>query len=143
MMSVVKTYAPRTAFLPTTQEDLQQRSWDQIDIAFISADAYVDHPSFALALLARLLEKEGYRVGIIAQPDWNSTKDFLKLGKPRLCCLISGGNIDSMVSHYTANVKPRSEDEYSPVARQGSALIGQHWCIPRKQDKHTAKTLQS
>ncbi len=116
MMSVVKTYAPpRTAFLPTTQEDLQQRSWDQIDIAFISADAYVDHPpSFALALLARLLEKEGYRVGIIAQPDWNSTKDFLKLGKPRLCCLISGGNIDSMVSHYTANVKPRSEDEYSP-----------------------------
>lgn len=119
MMSVVKTYAPRTAFLPTTQEDLQQRSWDQIDIAFISADAYVDHPSFALALLSRLLEKEGYRVGIIAQPDWNSTKDFLKLGKPRLCCLISGGNIDSMVSHYTANAKPRREDEYSPGGKAG------------------------
>ncbi|ADY14848.1 YgiQ family radical SAM protein [Sphaerochaeta globosa] len=110
----MKTYAPRFAFLPTTQEDLRSRSWDQIDIAFISADAYVDHPSFGAALLARLLEKEGYRVGIIAQPDWNSTKDFLKMGKPRLCCMISGGNIDSMVSHYTANNKPRSEDEYSP-----------------------------
>jgi uncharacterized radical SAM protein YgiQ len=110
----VKTYAPRSAFLPTTQEDLHVRSWDQIDIAFISADAYVDHPSFGAPLLARLLESEGYRVGIIAQPDWNSTKDFLKMGKPRLCCMISGGNIDSMVSHYTANNKPRSEDEYSP-----------------------------
>jgi len=115
----VKTYAPRSAFLPTTQEDLHQRSWDQIDIAFISADAYVDHPSFALALLARMLEKEGYRVGIIAQPDWFSTKDFLKLGKPRLCALISGGNIDSMVSHYTANNKPRSEDEYTPGGKAG------------------------
>ncbi|MGH0053554.1 MAG: YgiQ family radical SAM protein [Sphaerochaetaceae bacterium] len=118
-MGVVKTYAPRSAFLPTTQEDLRQRSWDQIDIAFISADAYVDHPSFALALLARLLEKEGYRVGIIAQPDWNSTKDFLEMGKPRLCCLISGGNLDGMVSRYTANAKPRSEDAYSPGGRTG------------------------
>ncbi|NCC13233.1 MAG: YgiQ family radical SAM protein, partial [Spirochaetia bacterium] len=80
----MKTYAPRSAFLPTTQEDLHNRSWDQIDIAFISADAYVDHPSFGTALLARLLEREGYRVGIIAQPSWNSTKDFLKMGKPRL-----------------------------------------------------------
>ena len=115
----VKTYAPRSAFLPTTQEDLHNRSWDQIDIAFISADAYVDHPSFGTALLARLLEREGYRVGIIAQPSWNSTKDFLKMGKPRLCCMISGGNIDSMVSHYTANQKIRSEDEYSPGGKAG------------------------
>ncbi|NBK20540.1 MAG: YgiQ family radical SAM protein [Spirochaetia bacterium] len=93
---------------------MQIRSWDQLDIAFISADAYVDHPSFGTALLARLLESKGYRVGIIAQPRWDSTEDFLKMGKPRLACMISGGNIDSMVSHYTANAKPRSEDEYSP-----------------------------
>ncbi len=98
---------------------MQQRSWDQLDIAFISADAYVDHPSFGTALLARLLESKGYRVGIIAQPRWDSTEDFLKMGKPRLACMISGGNIDSMVSHYTANAKPRSEDEYSPGGKAG------------------------
>jgi len=115
----VKTYAPRSAFLPTTQEDLRTRSWDHIDIAFISSDAYVDHPSFGTALLSRLLEEYGYRVGIIAQPNWNSTKDFLKMGKPRLCCMISGGNIDSMVSHYTSNLKIRSEDEYSPGGKAG------------------------
>lgn len=98
---------------------MQQRSWDQLDIAFITADAYVDHPSFGPALLGRLLESRGYRVGIIAQPQWNSTEDFLKMGKPRLACMISGGNIDSMVSHYTANAKPRSEDEYSPGGKAG------------------------
>lgn len=98
---------------------MQIRSWDQLDIAFISADAYVDHPSFGTALLARLLESKGYRVGIIAQPRWDSTEDFLKMGKPRLACMISGGNIDSMVSHYTANAKPRSEDEYSPGGKAG------------------------
>lgn len=115
----MKTNFPRSAFLPTCKQDLQNRGWDQIDIAFITADAYVDHPSFGAALLGRLLESEGYRVGIIAQPDWNSTKDFLKLGIPTLCCMISGGNIDSMVSHYTANAKPRSEDEYSPGGKAG------------------------
>ncbi len=98
---------------------MQERSWDQLDIAFISADAYVDHPSFGTALLARLLESKGYRVGIIAQPRWDSTEDFLKMGKPRLACMISGGNIDSMVSHYTANIKPRSKDEYSPGGNAG------------------------
>ena len=115
----MNTQKPRNAFLPTTKEDLQNRSWDQLDIAFISADAYVDHPSFGTALLARLLENRGYRVGIIAQPGWDTTKDFLKMGKPRLACMISGGNIDSMVSHYTANAKPRSEDEYSPGGKAG------------------------
>ncbi len=98
---------------------MKKRGWEQLDIAFISADAYVDHPSFGTALLARLLESKGYRVGIIAQPKWNSTEDFLKMGKPRLCAMISGGNIDSMVSRYTANGKPRSEDEYSPGGKAG------------------------
>ncbi|MDT4762435.1 YgiQ family radical SAM protein [Sphaerochaeta sp. PS] len=116
---MIQQIQPRTAFLPTTRPDMQQRSWDQLDIAFITADAYVDHPSFGPALLGRLLESRGYRVGIIAQPQWNSTEDFLKMGKPRLACMISGGNIDSMVSHYTANAKPRSEDEYSPGGKAG------------------------
>lgn len=98
---------------------MEERSWDELDIAFISADAYVDHPSFGTALLARLLEYQGYRVGIIAQPRWDSTVDFLKMGKPRLACMISGGNIDSMVSHYTSNNKPRSQDEYSPGGKAG------------------------
>lgn len=115
----MKTYAPRSAFLPTSQEDLDRRQWQQIDIALITADAYVDHPSFGAALLGRLLESAGYRVGIIAQPAYNSTRDFLTMGKPRLCAMISGGNIDSMVSHYTANLKKRSTDEYSPGGKAG------------------------
>ncbi|NMA22557.1 MAG: YgiQ family radical SAM protein, partial [Spirochaetales bacterium] len=103
----VITHAPRAAFLPTSQEDLDIRRWQYIDIALISADAYVDHPSFAVALLGRLLEDAGYRVGIIAQPAYNTTHDFLIMGKPRLCAMISGGNIDSMVAHYTANKRRR------------------------------------
>lgn len=115
----VKTYAPRSAFLPTSREDLDRLRWQEIDIALITADAYVDHPSFAAALLGRLLEDAGYRVGIIAQPAYNSTKDFLVMGKPRLCAMVSGGNIDSMVAHYTANLKKRSTDSYSPGGRAG------------------------
>jgi len=115
----VKTYAPRSAFLPTSQEDLSRLRWDEIDIALISADAYVDHPSFAAALLGRLLEDAGYRVGIIAQPAYNSTKDFLVMGNPRLCAMISGGTVDSMVAHYTANLKIRSTDSYSPGGKSG------------------------
>ena len=115
----MKTYAPRSAFLPTSRTDLDRLNWDQVDILLISADAYVDHPSFAAALLGRLLEAAGYRVGIIAQPAHNSTKDFLVMGKPRLCAMVSGGNIDSMVAHYTANLKKRSTDTYSPGGRAG------------------------
>jgi uncharacterized radical SAM protein YgiQ len=115
----VITHAPRAAFLPTSQEDLDIRRWQYIDIALISADAYVDHPSFAVALLGRLLEDAGYRVGIIAQPAYNTTHDFLIMGKPRLCAMISGGNIDSMVAHYTANKRRRSDDSYTPGGKSG------------------------
>ncbi|HZJ89012.1 MAG TPA: YgiQ family radical SAM protein, partial [Sphaerochaeta sp.] len=115
----MKTYSPRSAFLPTSQRDLTARGVQHIDIAIITADAYVDHPSFAAALLGRLLEEAGYLVGIIAQPEYNSTKDFLAMGKPRLCAMISGGNIDSMVAHYTANNRLRSEDSYSPGGKAG------------------------
>ncbi|MCF0237514.1 MAG: YgiQ family radical SAM protein [Sphaerochaetaceae bacterium] len=106
-------------FLPMTKEDMTSRGWSSIDILFISADAYVDHPSFALALLGRLLEKEGYKVGIVAQPDWNNPSSIDVFGRPNLCAMISGGNIDSMVSHYTSTKKKRSGDYYSPGGKSG------------------------
>ena len=106
-------------FLPMTKSDMAKRGWDELDVLFISADAYVDHPSFASALLGRLLESRGYRVGIIAQPDWKTPSSLTVMGKPRLCCMISGGNIDSMVAHYTSTKKKRSEDLYSPGGKAG------------------------
>lgn len=106
-------------FLPITKEDMAERNWDYYDFLFISGDAYVDHPSFGVAILSRLLEKEGYRVCILPQPDYKSTDDFKKFGRPRLGVLISGGVIDSMVNHYTAAKKRRSEDVYSPGGKAG------------------------
>lgn len=106
-------------FLPMTRAEMQQRGWSEPDILFISADAYVDHPSFAAALLGRVLEREGFKVAIIAQPDWKNPESLKILGRPRLCCMISGGNIDSMVSHYTSTKKKRSDDYYSPGGKAG------------------------
>lgn len=102
------------AFLPITKQDMKDRGWDELDFLYISGDAYVDHPSFGHAIITRVLESEGYRVGIIPQPDWKSNDDFMMLGRPKLGVLISSGVIDSMVNHYTASKKPRSEDLYSP-----------------------------
>jgi len=96
------------------RHEMELRGWDSVDIVFISGDAYVDHPSFGAALLGRLFESKGYRVGIVAQPRWDCTDDFLPFGTPRLCCMISSGNIDSMVNRYTANNKIRNDDAYSP-----------------------------
>lgn len=101
-------------FLPTTRKEMEQREWKTCDIILITGDAYVDHPSFGTALIGRYLESLGYKVGIIAQPDWKSDKDFLKLGKPNLFVGISAGNIDSMLAHYTANKRIRSDDAYTP-----------------------------
>jgi uncharacterized radical SAM protein YgiQ len=106
-------------FLPITRRDMQERGWDQLDFLFISGDAYVDHPSFGMAIITRLLENEGHRVGIIAQPDWRKLDAFKTLGQPRLGILISSGVIDSMVNHYTASKKKRSEDTYSPGGQAG------------------------
>ncbi len=108
-----------TDFLPMTREDMAKRGWQQLDFLFISGDAYVDHPSFGPAIISRLLEKYGYRVGLIAQPDWRSTQDFKKLGKPRLGVLVSAGNLDSMLNKYTAAKKYRSTDNYSPGGQAG------------------------
>ncbi|MBO5137590.1 MAG: YgiQ family radical SAM protein [Spirochaetaceae bacterium] len=100
-------------FLPTQPSDLIELGIKQLDFVFVSGDAYVDHPSFAAALLGRVLQNKGYSVGIITQPDWNNTYDFTKLGRPRLAFLVSAGAMDSMVANYTANNKPRSQDAYS------------------------------
>ena len=101
-------------FLVTSKEDMQKRGWEQLDFLFINGDAYVDHPSFAAAVICRTLEANGYKVGLICQPDWRSTKDFKLLGKPRLGVLVCAGNLDSMLSKYTAAKKERSKDAYSP-----------------------------
>ena len=106
-------------FLPTSQKDLKDRGWKQLDIIIITGDAYVDHPSFGPIIIARSLEAEGYKVGIISQPDWKSDADFKKLGRPKLFFGVSSGNMDSMINHYTALRKIRSEDAYSPDGKSG------------------------
>jgi len=105
-----------------TRSDMEARGWKECDFIIVSGDAYVDHPSFAAALLGRLLEAEGFRVCVLAQPKWQGTEgnaDFLRFGSPRLAWLVSAGAMDSMVSRYTANNKPRSEDAYSPGGKAG------------------------
>ena len=112
-------FAEGMRFLPISRVDMDERGWDELDFVFISGDAYVDHPSFGHAILSRMLESDGFRVGIIAQPDWRSPEDFRVLGRPRLGVLVSAGNLDSMVSAYTAARRKRSEDAYSPGGRPG------------------------
>ena len=102
-------------FLPISKDEFE----GQLDFVYVSGDAYVDHPSFGVAIITRMLENKGFSVGIIAQPDWKSCEDFKRLGKPRLGFLVSSGNIDSMVNHYTAAKKRRSEDYYSPGGKAG------------------------
>ncbi|SEJ11948.1 uncharacterized radical SAM protein YgiQ [Propionispira arboris] len=106
-------------FLPISKADMQNRNWDILDFIFISGDAYVDHPSFGPAIICRILEKHGYKVGIIAQPDWKSIDDFKKLGKPKLGFLVSSGNLDSMLNKFTASKKFRHTDSYSPGGHSG------------------------
>ena len=106
-------------FLPICQEDMERRGWEQPDFVFVSGDAYVDHPSFGPAILCRLLEKHGYKVGIIPQPDWHSPRDFMALGKPRLAFLVSAGNMDSLLNQFTAAKKKRRQDAYSPGGEAG------------------------
>lgn len=108
-----------TNFLPINKEDMIERGWEQLDFVLISGDAYVDHPSFGAAVIGRVLESRGYKVGIIAQPEWENNEAYKVLGKPRLGFLITSGNIDSMVNHYTTAKKKRSDDLYSPGGKGG------------------------
>lgn len=107
-------------FIPTTVAEKQNRGWDELDVIFVSGDAYIDQPAFGVPLLARWLERQGFRVGIIAQPDWRSKEPFMVLGRPRLFFAVSAGAMDSMVAHYTPARKLRHDDAYTPGNRHGA-----------------------
>ncbi len=107
------------AFLPTTPDEVRARGWDAVDVVFVTGDAYVDHPSFAMAILGRVLEAAGFRVAILPQPDWRSAEAWRALGRPRLFYAVSAGTMDSMITHHPANRKRRNDDAYSPGGRIG------------------------
>src|SRR6187402_2904884 len=107
-------------FLPMSRAEMDTLGWDSCDIIIVTGDAYVDHPSFGMAIVGRLLEAQGFRVGIIAQPDWHSTRDFMKLGRPNLFFGITGGNMDSMVNRYTSERRIRTDDAYTPHGAGGA-----------------------
>ena len=106
-------------FLPVSRDEMIDRGWYYYDFLVVTADGYIDHPSFGSTLIARLLEAEGYRVAILAQPDWHSAEPFRAMGKPRYGVLIGGGNLDSMVAHYTVAKRRRTRDLYSPGGKLG------------------------
>ncbi|MBR3964784.1 MAG: YgiQ family radical SAM protein [Clostridia bacterium] len=106
-------------FLPISRADMEARGWDRPDFVYVSGDAYVDHPSFGVAIISRVLEAAGFRVAILAQPDWRSTDDFRRFGKPRLGFLVTAGNVDSMVAHYSVSRHRRGYDYYSPGGKMG------------------------
>ncbi len=108
-----------SGFLPVTKEEMLDRGWEQADFVYVCGDAYVDHPSFGAAIITRVLENAGFKVAFLAQPDWRSDRDFKRFGRPRLGFLVSSGNIDSMVAHYTVAKKRRSTDSYSPGGKTG------------------------
>jgi len=107
-------------FLPMSRAEMEELGWDSCDVIIVTGDAYVDHPSFGMAIVGRVLEAQGFRVGIIAQPDWHSTRDFMRLGRPNLFFGITGGNMDSMVNRYTADRRIRSDDAYTPQGVAGA-----------------------
>src|SRR5688572_8210354 len=113
------TAPPRRQPLPMTPEEVRARGWDEVDVVLVSGDAYVDHPSFGTAVIGRVLEAAGYRVAILAQPDWRSCEPWRLFGRPRLFFGVGAGNMDSMINHYTANKKVRNDDAYSPGGRIG------------------------
>jgi uncharacterized radical SAM protein YgiQ len=113
------TTSSRPSPLPLSPDEVAARGWDAVDVVFVTGDAYVDHPSFAMALLGRLLEADGFRVAILSQPDWHSCDAWRTFGRPRLCFAVSAGNMDSMLNHYTAGRKVRNDDAYSPDGRIG------------------------
>lgn len=106
-------------FLPISMDDMRERGWEEVDFAIVTGDAYVDHHSFGTAIISRVLENAGYKIGIIAQPDWKSDKDFMKFGRPRLGFLVNSGNMDSMVNHYSVSKRRRDHDLYSPGGKMG------------------------
>jgi len=110
----------RSEFLPLSPADVAARNWSEVDFVYVSGDAYVDHPSFGVSIISRVLEAEGFRVAILSQPDYKSCEDFKRFGRPRLGFLVTSGNIDSMVAHYTVSKKKRTYDYYSPGGKMGN-----------------------
>ncbi len=106
-------------FLPISKEDMDSRGIKQLDFVYVTGDAYVDHPSFGHAIISRVLEAHGYTVGILSQPDWKNEESVTALGKPRLAFLVTSGNMDSMVNHYSVSKKRRSQDAYTPGGAPG------------------------
>ena len=102
-----------------TREEMERASIETLDFVYVLGDAYIDHPSFGAAIISRILQENGFSIGIICQPDWHNVDDFRRLDRPRLGFLVSSGNIDSMVNHYTAAKRPRSEDAYSEAGKSG------------------------
>ena len=130
----------REDFLPVSREDMEQRGWDQCDFVYIIGDAYVDHSSFGPAIISRHLAAHGYRVGVISQPDWKRDDSIAKLGEPRLAFLVSGGNMDSMVNHYTVAKKHRKTDAYTPggeMGRRPDYAVVVYANLIRRTYKHT------
>ena len=119
-MKTINSEYKITDWLPTTLEEVKRRGWEELDVILFSGDAYVDHPSFGHAVIARIIEAEGYKVAIVPQPNWrDDLRDFKKLGKPRLFFGVTAGCMDSMVNHYTANIRLRSNDAYTPDGKAG------------------------
>jgi uncharacterized radical SAM protein YgiQ len=116
---LVSLSAPPRPHLPATRAEMLARGWDAVDVVFVTGDAYVDHPAFAMAILGRVLEAAGFRVAILSQPDWRSAEAWRQFGRPRLFFAVSAGNMDSLINHYTANKKVRNDDAYSPGGRIG------------------------
>ena len=119
----IETYRKNEALaqpLPMTREEMNRRGWDELDILLVSGDAYIDHPAFGVALLGRWLVDQGFRVGIVAQPNWTTTDDLIRMGRPRLFAGVTAGALDSMLAHYTAFRKKRHEDAYTPGGRIGA-----------------------
>ena len=133
-----------TEFLPVSREEMLQRDWYYYDFLVVTADAYIDHPSFGTTLIARMLEGEGYRVAILAQPDWHDAEAFRAMGRPRYGVLIGGGNLDSMVAHYTVAKRRRDRDLYSPGGKMGPTT-SQYAAIEalRNGDEDVAKMRES
>jgi uncharacterized radical SAM protein YgiQ len=119
MLPVLPEVTPERPHLPASRAEMDRRGWDYVDVVFVTGDAYVDHPAFAMGILGRVLEAAGYRVAVLSQPDWRSAEPWRQFGRPRLFFGISAGNMDSMINHYTANKKVRNDDAYSPGGQIG------------------------
>ena len=114
-------------FLPMSRPEMESLGWDSCDVILVTGDAYIDHPSFGMALVGRLLEAQGFRVGLISQPDWRSVEPFRGLGRPNLYFGVTAGNMDSMVNRYTSDRKSRSDDAYTPTPHPTSAPTARWW----------------